>query len=91
MPEHEHSAGFCSVCGRNEVINYVVEARVPPRDWITMTFADTEEQGRTAYDSWLASKQACGFSTEYRLVKRTAIITDEPLASTEDEKEALSG
>jgi hypothetical protein len=76
------------------VINFVIEARKPGRGWITMTNAGADEvAGRGAYSDWVLSKYATGSSTEYRLVKRTAVITDEVLLITgsDDESVFISG
>lgn len=59
-------------------VNWVVEASAHSRPWITMTNAgDKEELGRLSYQAWLDSRAAAGGSARYRLVKRTAVITDE--------------
>jgi hypothetical protein len=65
--------------GPEPVVNYVIEARRGDRPWIIMSnTGDNEELGRAAYDDWLAAKQHAGSSTlRYRLVRRTAVITDE--------------
>lgn len=70
-------------------VNYVVEARKGSRPWLAMSNAGGDENaGRTAYGSWLGSKRATGGTTggtmEYRLVRRTAVITDEILEEVKE-------
>jgi hypothetical protein len=68
------------------VVNYVVESRKGDRPWQTMwNTAGDEEAGRAAYNSFLASKRVKGFALDYRLVRRTAVITDEVLETSEPE------
>src|SRR5215469_14431200 len=65
------------------IVNYVVEHRLPGGPWGTTDMADDEPAGRKRYDNWnksKASKERDG-RLEFRLVKRTAAITDEVLAS----------
>jgi hypothetical protein len=60
------------------VVNYVVEARVPGKPWLTMQLIP-ENAGKPfahkAYENWLASPG----HLEYRLLRRTAVVTDEVL------------
>jgi hypothetical protein len=62
------------------ITNYVVEARSRERPWITWPDGNTptssEEIARASYTSALASSH---WWTQFRLVKRTAVITNEIL------------
>lgn len=60
-------------------VNWVVEARrAASNTWITMVnAADDEVAGRACYKDWLTSKARTGSTMKYRLVKRTAVVTDE--------------
>lgn len=58
------------------VVQYVIEARRPGRDWLIWSPARTLEDALIAYDDALRSLTT---STEYRLVKRTCVITNEEI------------
>jgi len=75
-----------------EVINYVVEARRAGRPWITMhSTGDDEELGRAVYSDWLASKRHTESTLEYRLVRRTAVFTDEVIEQEREENADFPG
>lgn len=60
-------------------VSWVVEALRPGTvSWTAMTNAgDNEELGRALFTDWLKSKARSASAVQYRLVKRTAVITDE--------------
>lgn len=58
------------------VVNYIVEGHVPGKGDITFEISDTEPEGREAYRMWCRAR---GDQLKFRLVKRTAVITDEVL------------
>lgn len=66
------------------VFSYLVQASRDGVTWIDMTNCGaSEEAAGQAYDSWLASKEATGVGTDYRLVMRTTVVTEEVLRTTE--------
>jgi hypothetical protein len=58
-------------------VNYVVEFRVDDRPWRTWLNAGGDEQH--ARDACRTAQAGRRRRTEFRLVKRTAVITDEVL------------
>jgi len=74
------------------VVNYVVEYRLvhSPERWLTWDPWDpcpSEEGARALFKSLLASKRARGTGrVHYRVVKRTAVITDDVILEEEPEE-----
>ena len=64
------------------VISYIIEASIPGKPWLAWAHVDDEDDARVAYASFLGSHRT---RTRFRLVKRTAVITDEVLESEEQE------
>lgn len=69
------------------LVSYVIEVREEvrrgTRPWIPMSIlGDSEGVARTAYDDWLVAKRQNPRSVlRYRMVRRTAVVTDEVLVS----------
>jgi hypothetical protein len=68
------------------VVNWVVEARRPGNErWATMYngHGDGEELAREEYGRYLDAQRANpGSVLQFRLVRRTAVVTDEVIEST---------
>lgn len=75
--------------GTQTVINYVVEARTPEHPRVTMWNAHEAEAdldfAREQYDVFRHGPSSAGNGgrLRYRLLRRTAVITDEILDTTE--------
>jgi len=64
------------------VTNYVVEFRAPGRSWLAFANGgDDRKAAERAFEIGAGSRRSTGLSTEYRLVRRTALVTDEVLAA----------
>lgn len=58
--------------------SWVIEGRNSDRRrWLTLTTAESEQDARRAYGVWLVSAQRSGMVV--RMLKRTAVVTDEVL------------
>jgi hypothetical protein len=67
------------------VTSYVIEASVPGKPWLTWGSGENEADARESYAGFLAIRRT---RTRFRLVKRTAVITDEVLESEDQEARA---
>lgn len=64
------------------VTDYAVEVRVPGRDWTRVPGnGASEATARRDYRVWLGSSGHVSGSLAVRLIKRTAVITDEIIES----------
>ena len=66
----------------NTVTDYVIEIRAAGRPWTRVPGGGTEEAARRDYRTWLGTPAIAGGRTDVRLLKRTAVVTDEVLSST---------
>lgn len=71
------------------VVNYVVEFRRPEAtQWLTWPadYGTDEAPARRCYQDLIASKRARGGRLLHRIVRRTAIITDEVILEEQPEE-----
>jgi hypothetical protein len=64
-------------------VKYTIEGTLDGKPWVPFLpeLAISEAQATEMYDSWVANREATGFSFRYRLVRRTSTV--EILASEE--------